>query len=72
MNFEVITLFNELICSDGASGHEISNIYFDEYEITCVIVKLDIGLGWDNIHSNHAKYSASNFKRFLGNLFAVF
>ena len=41
-------------------------------DINSAIDKLNIGLGWDNIHTNHLKYSGPTFRNLICKLFNKF
>ena len=46
-------------------------IYFTESKINDSIVKLNNGLGFDMIHSNHIKFSGKKLRAFIGRLLSV-
>ena len=45
--------------------NETSYIYFESVKTYYIIDKLNIGLGWDDIHTNHLKHSGAGLKLFL-------
>ena len=42
------------------------------HHVSASIEKLNPGLGWDFVHSNHLKYSGISFRMVIGRLFLAF
>ena len=50
---------------------DMHRIYFRDHNIDKSIKKLNTGLGFDMIHSNHLKFAGESFRRILGRFFSA-